>query len=185
MHCEEACDLSALPKPGDHLVQVDVGQAIAVIGKKHLFAHYLVADRPQPFADIAPDARVDKRHAPVVLWLAEVFDLCPAARYDAVGECLGFVTKEKVLDHIGFVAHAQHEVPMAVLAVVLHQVPEDRLVADRDHRLWERPPILANACAQTSTEQNDLHGTDPTGGMMLTEGMGTMKRQPQAPTWFI
>jgi hypothetical protein len=40
----------------------------------------------------------------------------------------------------------------------MHQVPEDRLVADRDHRLRDVLRIIANSGTETSAEQNCFHG---------------------------
>ena len=51
----------------DHLVEIDVGQAVAVVGEEHLLVLDVVAHRPQPLADVAPDAGVDQRDAPVLL----------------------------------------------------------------------------------------------------------------------
>ena len=45
------------------------------------------------------------------------------------------VVGEVLLDHVALVAEADHEVGEAVLAVDLHDVPEDRVLADLGHRL--------------------------------------------------
>ena len=46
---------------------------------------------------------------------------------------------------------------MPVLAVVLHHVPQNGLVADRDHRLGDALGVLANARAQSAAKQDDFH----------------------------
>src|SRR5690606_11732552 len=76
----------------------------------------------------------------------------------AVGIDMRPVVEEEFLDDVRLVAEAEHEIAMAVLAVVMHEVPEDRLVADRDHRLRDILRIVANARAETTAEQNCLHG---------------------------
>ena len=43
---------------------------------------------------------------------------------------------------------------MAELAVVVHQVPKDRLVADRNHRLRDVFGYVPDARAETAAEQN-------------------------------
>src|SRR6476619_271954 len=68
------------------------------------------------------------------------------------------VVQEELLDDVRLVAEAEHEIAMPVFAVVMHQVPEDRLVADRDHRLRDVFRIIANSGAEASAEQNCLHG---------------------------
>ena len=67
--------------------------------------------------------------------------------------------QEEFLDDVGLVAEAQHEIAMPVLAVVLHHVPQDRLLADRDHGLGDVLGVVADAGAETAAEQNDLHDT--------------------------
>ena len=74
---------------------------------------------------------------------------------------------------------------MAVLAVVVHQVPEDGLVADRDHRFRNALRIFANARTETATEQDDLHRLSSLGSTIQGVGIGTMKRPPQSAMCFI
>src|SRR5260370_32853592 len=68
------------------------------------------------------------------------------------------VVQKEVLHDVRFVAKAQNEVPMSILAVILHDVPKDRLMADRYHRLRNALGILAYPRSKSSTEQNNLHG---------------------------
>ena len=51
-----------------------------------------------------------------------------------------------MLDRLGLVSQAEHEVGEAEVGVVLHHVQENGPVADRDHRLGRRPPT-PRACA--------------------------------------
>ena len=112
---------------------------------------------PQPLADIAPDAGVDHRDAPVLLRIAEDLDLVAETRDDAVGVGLRLVVQEVFFDDVRLVAKAQDEVLVAELAVVVHQVPEDRLVADRYHRLRDVFGYVPDARAETAAEQNCFH----------------------------
>ena len=68
------------------------------------------------------------------------------------------VIEEELLDDIRLVAEAQNEVSVTVLAVILHQMPKDRLVADRDHRLRDVFRVIADARAETAAEENCFHG---------------------------
>jgi hypothetical protein len=52
------------------------------------------------------------------------------------------VLEEVLLDVVGLVPEAQDEVLVPVVGVVLHQVPHDRAVPDRDHRLGD---VLENS----------------------------------------
>jgi len=117
----------------------------------------MLADGPQPLADIAPDAGVDHRDAPVLLRIAEDLDLVAETRDDAVGVGLRLVVQEVFFDDVRLVAKAQNEVLVAESAVVVHQVPEDRLVTDRNHRLRDAFGHVPNARAETAAEQNCFH----------------------------
>jgi hypothetical protein len=44
---------------------------------------------------------------------------------------VGLVVEEKFFDDVGFVAQTQDEVLVPELAVVAHEVPKNRLAADR------------------------------------------------------
>ena len=118
----------------------------------------MVADRRKPLADVAPDAGVDQRDAPILGWISDKSStFVPLLGDDAVGVDLRLVVQEEVLDDVRLVAEAEHEILVPVLAVVLHHVPQDRLMADRDHRLRDALGVLADAGAKPAAEQNDLH----------------------------
>ena len=53
-HCEETGDLAALLEGLDHGRQIDVGEAVAVIGEEHLLALDMRAHGKQALADVAP-----------------------------------------------------------------------------------------------------------------------------------
>src|SRR5207248_8135870 len=69
--------------------------------------------------------------------------------------------EEELLDHVGVVAEAEDELRVPEVRVVLHQVPEDRAVADLDHRLRDLSRVLAQPGAKAPAEQDDLHGSPP------------------------
>src|SRR5690606_18752036 len=117
---------------------------------EHLFVLDVIAHGPEAAADIAPHAGIDHRHAPIFFTWAEHLDL--GTLDDAIAVGLGLIVKEEVLNRVGFVAEAEHEILVPVLAVVIHDVPKDRLVADRDHRFWHAFRILADARPQTAAE---------------------------------
>ena len=140
-----------------HVCQIDVAEAVAVIGIEHLFACDMLADGPQALADIPPDASIDHGDTPVFLWIAEKLHLAAKARDDAVGVGLRPEVQEEILDDIGLVAKAQHEVFVAELAVVVHQMPQDRLVADRDHRLGNSLGHIPDAGSEASAKEDRFH----------------------------
>jgi hypothetical protein len=93
------------------------------------------------------------RHSPVsIMVIAEAGD--HAVRVD-----MRPVIQEELLDDVRFVAEAKHEIAVAVLAVEMHEVPEDRFVADRDHRLRDGLGVVANSGAEAAAKQDRLHFT--------------------------
>ena len=80
----EAADLATRAEIRCHFVQIQVAEAIAVVGKEHLLACDVLADRPQPLADVAPDSSVDHGNTPVLLRIAEDLDVVAETRDDAI-----------------------------------------------------------------------------------------------------
>ena len=68
------------------------------------------------------------------------------------------VVGEILLDHIALVAEADHEVVDAVVAVGLHDVPEDRPPADFDHRLGAQMRFLGDARAHAAGKNDGFQG---------------------------
>src|SRR5438105_3550954 len=69
------------------------------------------------------------------------------------------VVGEVFLDHVAPVAEADHEVFDAVLRIDLHDVPENRLPADLDHRLGTDYGLLTQARAEPPGEDHRLQGS--------------------------
>src|SRR5205823_4706862 len=72
---------------------------------------------------------------------------------------------EVLLDHLGLEAEAEDEPREAVLAVEAQDVHEDRLVADRHHRLRPKLRLLLEPSAEPAAEHEDRdvarrHGAD-------------------------
>src|SRR5690606_22533230 len=172
-------NLAALPETLHHLIQIGVCQAVAVIGEKHVFPPHQVSDRPQTLADVPPDSGVDERDPPILVRLAQQFHL--SAGYDAIRESVWPIVEEEFLDDIRLVSKAKNEVAMAVSAVILHHVPQNRLIADRDHRLWRVLSILTDAGTEPAAEEYNFHDGNPSGSISVTRGIGTTKRPPQRP----
>src|SRR5205814_5733422 len=89
------------------------------------------------------------------------------------------VVEEELLHHVGLVAEAKDELLVPEVRVVLHQVPEDRAVADLHHRLGDLSRVLAQPGAEAPTEQDDLHGS-PTGPGTLSKPLCVPAATPYA-----
>ena len=68
------------------------------------------------------------------------------------------VVGEVLLDDVALVAAADDEVVDAVRRVDLHDVPEDRLAADLDHRLRLQIALFGDPRAEPAGENDGLHG---------------------------
>src|SRR5258706_4439326 len=137
-HCEKSGNFAARPEVLQHFFQINIGETVAIVREEKLFILNLRANRPKPFPDISPKTGIDKRHTPIFFWLTKKFDLRTELRYGAVGEGVRPVVDKEFLDRVRLISKAKHEILVPVVTVILHNMPEDRLMADWDHRLWNR-----------------------------------------------
>ena len=83
----------------DHVVEIDVRESIAVVREEHFLVLDVIADRPEPLTDVAPDAGIDQRHAPILLGLRpRTSTLGPEAGDDAIRVDLRAIVEEELLD---------------------------------------------------------------------------------------
>src|SRR5690606_31672256 len=95
---------------------------------------------------------------------------------------LGTGIKEKILDDIGLVAEAEHEIGMPVVAIPLHDMAHDRLMSERDHRFRHGFGIFADAGSKTTAEENDLRDAISFGSIIVTVGIGVTNFAPHDAT---
>ena len=60
------------------------------------------------------------------------------------------VIREELLDHVTFVAEANHEIRQPVVAVEFHDMPQDRVPPDFNHRLRLGRAFLGDSGAETA-----------------------------------
>src|SRR5712692_4256596 len=82
--------------------------------------------------------------------------LSPAGQNEVIRDAF-VVVQEVVLDRVRAVPQAEDEVLMTKVGVVLHYVPKDRPVTDRNHWLGNIVGIVPQPHSQAATEQNDFH----------------------------
>ena len=83
-----------------------------------------------------------------------------AADVDREVRALLAVAEEELLDLPALVAEADEEAAGAVVAVELHDVPQDRPLADLDQRLGHALGLLAQPGAHPAREDDDRHPLD-------------------------
>ena len=153
-----------------------VGERVAVVGQEQLLAREMVVHPAQPLADRGVEPGVGEGDPPVLDVAAQQLDLAAAVGQHEVVRQRLLVAQEVVLDRVGPVAQAEDELAVPEVGVVAHDVPQDRPVADRHHRLGDRLGLLAQADAPSPAEQHDLHAFDRS----PTRGMGTTSRAPHS-----
>src|SRR4051794_9156941 len=141
----------------DERGDVDVGDAVAV-GEAERLVAYVGQDALQAPAGHRLLARLDERDPPRLR--RRVVDL-HLARAEVEGHVRGVqrVVREPLLDDVALVAEAHDEVVDPGGGVDLHDVPEDRLAADLDHRLRPQRRLLAEPRAEAAGEDHRLHAT--------------------------
>src|SRR5262245_11705221 len=157
MDRDETADLAAFFEAINHVVQWRIRQSIAIVREKDLFILDEMSDCQQSCPDVTPSSRVNKCNAPIWWTFTQYFNLLAEIRYDTIAVRRLFVVQEIILDDVRLVPEAKDEIVMTVLAVVLHDMPQDRLMANRHHRLGNGLGVFANTRAQPPTEQDHFH----------------------------
>ena len=154
----ETGDLSALLEGLDHRRKIDVC-------KVHRCSWQGTFPHPEDASRTANSRSPMLRHAPVsimviapvLLRIAKRLNVAAEARHDTVRIDVRLIVEKELLDDVGLVAEAQDEILVPVLAVIAHEMPEDRLAADRDHGLRNVFGVVADPRPESSAEQDCLH----------------------------
>ena len=146
---------------GQEAVERYIGYAVA-IGEHEGFA----ADERRQAEHAAPgqriEAGIDQMDLPGLL-------VAPAPLHRSLAEIDGEVARhvgklqEEVLHHLGLVTERHHELLEAVGGVELHDVPENWMLADLDHRLGDGDRLFGEPSAEAPGEDDDLHAVPRTG----------------------
>ena len=153
--------LARRAKRVDHLVERRVGEPVAVGAEEDLVVAEVRPRRAQsrsPIVAWMPVSRNVMRQSSMSL--VEELHLAPPASTKSFASASLYV-EEVLLDDLGPVAEAEDEVVVPPRRIPLHDVPEDRLTADRDHRLRDPLGRLAHADAHPAAEDDDLHAPLP------------------------
>src|SRR5262245_14753317 len=119
-------------------------------------------------ADVAPHTRVNQRDPPIGWPFAQNLDLAAVLGHHTIAVARCPVVQKVVLDHARLVAKTKHEIPVPMLAVVLHDVPQNRLRPDRDHRLGYTFRILTDTRPETAAKKHYLHLANTRIGLRLS-----------------
>lgn len=132
---EKTRDLVLLVEVVQLLRKMQIGQTIAVICQKFLVAVEMFLNGSQALANVRVDSRVGECDLPVIDVAIEQLQFLAAARQDKiVGDTL-VVIEKVVLHYVRPIAQAENEVFVPEVGIVLHHMPQNRAVADLNHRL--------------------------------------------------
>ena len=136
-------------------VEIHIRDPVAVGQEEGLVAH-IVSNALHSAARHRVEPRVDQRHLP---GLRMPLQHLHAVVREIEGHIRGVqkIIRKILLDHILFVAEADHKVVKAVGGIVFHDVPEYRLPANLDHRLWPKITLLRNSGAEATCKNDYLH----------------------------
>ncbi len=185
-HREELDELPRGAEGIDHLVERSIREPVAVGGQELVVVVEIRLDGLQPLADRRLHPGVDERDPPPPDVALEQLDMGLGAvslEHEVVEERL-VVVEEVLADDVALVAEAENELRVPPGRVVPHDVPEDRAVADPDHRLRDALGLLAHPHAEPAAEDDDLHPVTPAGSApgakRIACGTGTTSVAPHS-----
>ena len=142
---------------GERLGDVDVAYAVAIGETERLFAFQVIFHAFEAPAGQGGLAGVHQGDAPRLgVVVVDVHAVVRHVEGDVghVQEVVG----EVFLDDVALVAQADDEFADPVGRVDLHDVPQDRLAADLDHRLGADRGFFTEACAEAAGQDHGFHG---------------------------
>src|SRR5579859_7215368 len=153
--------LVGIEKSLDHHIQIDVGQSVYVIGQENLLIPDVLTDGEEALAYKGLGTSIGECNPPVREVGAEQFYVSTAFGKDKITRQRFIVVKEKPLNSLAFMTEAQDKILVAIMRVILHQVPHNWGIPDGDQRLRNIFGVLPQPQTQTATENYNLHNLTP------------------------
>lgn len=159
-HRRDGGDFAVGTVEGDQLMKIEVGHAVTVGQTKQFVLLDVTTHGRQAAAGLCAEPRFSKRHAPV-FFSRPIVDVDRRTRAEVDGDIRrhGAVVEKEFLDEPAFVTQTKHKVSDPAGCVGLHDVPHDRLVSDRQHRLGQQLTDIADPAALSATQNDCLHAT--------------------------
>lgn len=114
------------------------------------------------------DSGVNERNTPLGRPFAKELNLGAVFGNHTIAAFRNLVIQEIVLDNVRFVPEAQDKIVMAILAIILHDVPQNWMVSDRNYWLRNVLRIVTNSRTQSAAKKNNLHDPDSLGSAGAT-----------------
>ncbi len=139
----------------DQLGDIDVADAVAVGEHERLGADVL-GQALHPAPGLRVRTGIQQMDHPVFAVTAVGRDLA-GIQLDGQAARPVVVVEEVVLDLLALVAQGDDEFLVALSGIDAHDVPQDRLAADLDHRLGPDGRLFGEPCSQPAGKDGDLH----------------------------
>src|SRR5712692_142242 len=142
----------------DQIGEMEIRQIVAVVRQENFVAIQIFLYRFQSLANVCICSRVDKCNCPVVDVTIEDLDVSATIEQHEVVRYQFTVIYKVVFDDIGTISEAENEILVPEMGIVLHHVPQNRPVANVDHRLGGSFPRLSDPHTEPAAEKHYLHG---------------------------
>mgnify|MGYP001666883442 CR=1 FL=1 len=144
--CRERRQLAMRLMELDELADIDITDTVAIRHAERLIADIRLDTLDAPAGHRAV-ARIDDRHAPRLRMLLVQDDLLAIRHIKRHVTHVEEVVVEPLLNHVLLVSGTDDKVIDTKRRIHLHDVPENRLAANLDHRLWLVLRFLRNTRA--------------------------------------
>jgi hypothetical protein len=67
------------------------------------------------------------------------------------------VIRKILLNNVSLIPAANNEIIYSMMRINFHNMPQDRLAADLNHRLWLQIRFFRNTGTQTTSKNDDFH----------------------------
>jgi hypothetical protein len=164
-------ELAVRPMEGEKRGDVHIAHAIA-IGHEECLVADIFAYPPETPAGHRVPSGLDQRDAPRLDGPVVIDDIA-GAHVEGRARRAQHIVAKILLDDVALVAAADDEVVDPVCAVDFQDVPEDRLLADFDHRLGSDAGLLGKPSAETARKYYSLHHSSPQGLRLHFQAKGS------------
>src|SRR5207245_3546421 len=156
-HADTAGDRVLPVEVVEVLRQREIGEPIALVRDEDGIVPEITTHGVETLADVGVQTGVGEADRPSRDVTAVYPDVHASSEELEVVRHALVVVEEVSLDEIATITETEKELGVAEVRVVLHEMPDDRAVADVHHRLRSRLRVLPQAGAKATAKENNLH----------------------------
>src|SRR5207245_621206 len=156
-HADTAGDRVLPVEVVEVLRQREIGEPIAVVREEDGIVPEITPHGVETLADVGVQTGVGEGDRPSRDVTAVYSDVhASSEELEVVRQAL-VVVEEVSLDEIATITETENELGVAEVRVVLHEMPDDRAVADVHHRLRYRLRVLPQPGSKPTAKEDNLH----------------------------